>query len=208
MSLSDQRWTLNKYEMRGATRIYVEKMGKLLMRYGLKMEFASRILALFALSGLFINLSSALVQAQQPGGKANLPHLADLMNEAMQVHHAKLWLAGHAGNWVLASYELMKIKETIEEVKETIVDIQASSAQWRLAPVGEMLKTFGSNLSSLDQAISSKDASKFEVSYREITATCNACHQSAGQSHIKIIVPTNSSGAFSNQDFTNDSGRP
>ena len=62
------------------------------------------------------------------------------MNEAMQVHHAKLWFAGHANNWALAGYELKKIKETIEEVKETIVDIQMAAPQWQRVPVGEMLE--------------------------------------------------------------------
>jgi hypothetical protein len=184
-------------------------MGKLLVRYAVKMTVTCRhFFTSFAIAGLLINLNQPLVLAQQASGKANLPHLSDLMNEAMQVHHTKLWLAGHANNWTLAAYELTKIKETIEEVKETIVDIQTSSPQWRRVPVGEMLRTFDSNLNSLEQAIKAKDASKFGITYREITATCNACHMSAGQPQIKIIVPQNGNNAFSNQDFTSENGRP
>ena len=37
-----------------------------------------------------------------------------MMNNAMQIRHAKLWFASHVNNWTLASYELRKIAETID----------------------------------------------------------------------------------------------
>ena len=125
-------------------------------------------------AGLLIGLSSTPGLAQEAKGKGYLPHLADLMNEAMQVHHAKLWFAGHANNWELASYELKKIKETIEEVKETIVEIQTAAPQWQRVPVGEMLAILDGALVNLDQAVKTKDAAKFDTAYHELTATCNA----------------------------------
>ncbi len=156
-------------------------------------------------AGLLIGLSSTPGLAQEAKGKGYLPHLADLMNEAMQVHHAKLWFAGHANNWELASYELKKIKETIEEVKETIVEIQTAAPQWQRVPVGEMLAILDGDLVNLDQAVKTKDAAKFDTAYHELTATCNACHVRAGQPQIKIIEPSqNGSGTFPDQDFTSD----
>ena len=86
---------------------------------------APAFICLFGVVGiasLLVNLDPNLVRAQE--AKENLPHLGDLMNNAMQIHHTKLWFAGHANNWALASYELRKIKETIEQVKEDIVTIQ------------------------------------------------------------------------------------
>ena len=164
-----------------------------------------KALLLIVMPGLvgIVGMLVAPTHAQQTRG--NLPHLADLMNEAMQVHHAKLWYAGHANNWALAAYEVRKIKETIVEIKETIVDIQVSSPQWQNVPVGEMLRSFDSSLDALDQVVKARDAAKFEIVYRDFTATCNACHSRAGQPQIKIIQPLPNGGtSFPDQDFNAD----
>ncbi len=124
------------------------------------------LLGLVGMVGLFVNLIAAPGFAQDAKNKGQLPRLADLMNEAMQVHHTKLWFAGHADNWALADYEVRKIKETIEEIKETIVDIQTASAQWQRVPVGEMLTSVDSSLDMLGQAIKSRDGTKFDTAYR------------------------------------------
>ena len=123
------------------------------------------------------------------------------MNESMQVHHTKLWLAGHANNWPLAAYEARKIGETIEELKEAIVTIQKKSTKWQRFPVGEMLNIFDSRLDAVVKSVKDKDASKFETAYRQLTTACNGCHVKAAEPQIKIIVPAGA-GPFANQDFT------
>ncbi len=153
------------------------------------------------IASVLVNLDPNLVRAEE--AKGNVPQLGDLMNDAMQIHHTKLWFAGHVNNWALANYELRKIKETIEEVKEDIVTIQTRSPQWRHVSINEMLKSFDSSLKSLDQAIKAKDANRFDASYRELTAACNACHVSIGQPQIKIVEPL-LNGSFADQDFTAD----
>ena len=163
---------------------------------------------LIGAAGLFMNFNSTPARAQDTKANGYVAHLADLMNEAMQVHHAKLWFAGHASNWVLAAYEVKKIKETIVEIKESIVDIQTASPQWQHVPVGEMLRSFDSNLDAVDQAVKAKDATKFDTAYHDLTATCNACHTRAGQPQIRIVVPLpNGGGPFPDQDFTSGSGQ-
>ena len=167
---------------------------------------ALAFMSLFGLVGsasLLVNLDSNPVRAQEAKG---IPHLGDLMNYAMQVHHTKLWFAGHANNWALASYELRKIKETVEEVKEAIVIIQTFSPQWQHVSINEMLKSVDSKLESLDQAVKAKDANRFDINYRELTTACNACHVSVGQPQIKIVEPL-LNGNFADQDFTTDGGR-
>ncbi|MGB8895772.1 MAG: hypothetical protein WA322_00350 [Pseudolabrys sp.] len=165
------------------------------------------LLGLVGIASLLVNLNSMPVHAQGVKAKGYLP-LAHLMNDAMQIHHTKLWFSGNAKNWALAAYELKKIKDTIEEVKESIVDLQNSSPEWRRLPIGEILTSFDSNLRSLDQAIKAKDAVRFDSSYSELTGTCNACHVSAGQPQIKIVKPLLSgSSTFADQDFTTDSGQ-
>ena len=166
------------------------------------------LLGLIGAAGLFMNLNSRPALAQGAAVKGYVPHLADLMNEAMQVHHAKLWFASHANNWVLAAYEVKKIKETIVEIKESIVEIQVASPQWQHVPVGEMLRSFDSNLDAVEQAVKEKNAAKFDTAYHDLTATCNACHARAGQSQIRIMAPLPNSGSpFPDQDFTSDSGQ-
>ncbi len=159
---------------------------------------------LVGIASLLVNLDANPVRAQE--AKGNLPHLGDLMNNAMQIHHTKLWFARHANNWALASYELRKIKETIDEVKEDIVTIQIRSPQWRHVSINEMLQRVESNLKSLDQAVKAKDASRFDTNYRELTAACNACHVGFGQPQIKIVEPLSNS-TFADQDFAADGGQ-
>ena len=166
------------------------------------------LIFLFLLAGvtfnsLLINFNATPAHAQPPDSKGYLPRLADLMNEAMQVHHTKLWFAGHANNWPLADYEVKKIKETILEIKEAIVDIQTASSQWQHVPVGEMLMGLDSSLDNLDQAVKAKNLVNFDTAYQKLTAACNACHARAGQAQVKIIEPLpNGSAIFPDQDFT------
>jgi hypothetical protein len=69
-----------------------------------------------------------------------------------------------------------------------------------------MLQNVDSNLKSLDQAVKAKDANRFDINYRELTAACNACHVSFGQPQIKIVEPL-SNGTFADQDFAADGGQ-
>lgn len=168
-----------------------------------------RALVLMSLLGLFgavtflTSFNATPGRAEEAKSNRYLPHLANLMNEAMQVRHTKLWFAGRAENWPLAAYEVKKIKETIEEIKESIVDIQTVSPQWQLVSVNEMFKNLNSNLDALDQAVTAKNPVRFETAYQGFTAVCNACHIAAGQPQIKIIQPLpNGGGMFADQDFT------
>lgn len=167
------------------------------------------VLLLGSLGGaaLLVNFETTPARAQAPSANRYMPHLGDLMNQSMQVNHTKLWLAGHAGNWRLAAYEVAKLKETIEEVKEAIVDIQKSSAKWQRAPVGELLGNVDSELNALRQAVKAKNPDRFTAAYRGLTAACNACHRRVGESQIKIIEPAPAGGGtFIDQDFTADGG--
>lgn len=154
-------------------------------------------------AALLIIFNASFVLGQDFRGAS--PRLADLMNEAMQVHHTKLGLAGRANNWALANYEVKKVKETVVEVKEAIVGIQTTSAQWKRIPVGEMLTSVDSSLNMLEQAITAKNKVEFDNAYSELTAACNACHVRAGQPQIKIMSPQAEGGnSFPDQDFADD----
>ena len=140
--------------------------------------------------------------AASAAGDAFVPGLGEIMS-LQQMRHTKLWLAAHAGNWRLATYEVAKLKETVEMVKEAIVDIQQASAKWQKAPVGDMFGNLDTELHALDQAVKAKDAEKFTAAYRGLTGVCNACHARVGESQIKIIEPAPAGGGtYVDQDFT------
>jgi hypothetical protein len=121
----------------------------------LRGAFRALLLLGFVGSGALL-VGSAAAHAEQAAGKGYLPGLGDLMNASMQVHHLKLWFAGHADNWPLATYELKEIQETIE-------DIGTFAPKWHDVPVGEMVKTLDTSLEHLDAAIKAKDAVKFDA---------------------------------------------
>lgn len=173
------------------------------------MQFSAKVVVgyfcsrLFLVTGaLLLGLITHSVLAQDIQNSRSSPRLADLMNEAMQVHHTKLAFAGYGGNWDLASYEVSKLKETIVEIKEAIVGIQSTSPLWRRIPAGEMLANIDLSLTKLEKAVSAKDIISFNTAYNELTSACNACHVRAGQPQIRIIIPHSAAGdTFPDQDF-------
>jgi hypothetical protein len=154
------------------------------------------VLGIAGPAALLVDFIGPPARADEAKGKGYLPGLGDLMNASMQVHHTKLWFAGHADNWALAAYELKEIKETIE-------DIESFSPEWQGVPVGEMVKSLDPNLTALDQAIKAKNPVKFDTAYHQLTEGCNTCHAGANHPEIKIIEPIpQGGGTFADQDFT------
>jgi len=142
-------------------------------------------------------LGGAVAVSQGPAAvPAYSPGLGDLMNESMQVHHVKLWLAGSARNWSLAAYEA-------KELRETVGDVQTFSPKWHNIPVGAMVSGLIPDLNRVDQAISAKDTVKFAAAYQQLTAACNTCHAGAGHPEIKVVEPSaRAAASFPDQVFT------
>jgi len=158
--------------------------------------------ALAALTGLaIIAMVPAISRAQQDEpNRADLPpqpfapQLSALMNLLIQPRHAKLGLAGRTGNWPLATYALVEIRQVFAGIKK---------AQPRFAglPVAELVEAaIGQPLNAVEAAIKQQDAKKFAVAYDQLTQGCNACHQAVDHPFVVIKVPDAS--AFPNQDFS------
>jgi len=58
-------------------------------------------------------LQARIDSLQQRLDDAYKPGLGEFMS-GIQVHHAKLWFAGSAGNWKLADFEIGEIRETLD----------------------------------------------------------------------------------------------
>jgi hypothetical protein len=140
-------------------------------------------------------------QAQQPPApsppSAPAPYvlgMGDLMNTLVQPRHAKLGLAGAAGNWPLAAYALAEIRQVFGR-------IAAAVPKFRGYPVADLADAaLKQPLAAIDDAIKAQDAKKFAAAYGELTQGCNACHASLDHPFVVIKVPDAS--AFPNQDFS------
>jgi hypothetical protein len=134
------------------------------------------------------------VRAQAP---ANPPafHLSfgELMTVAIQARHLKLGLAGQDRNWAYAAYELRELQSAFQRVADAV-------PVYRSTDMAALIKaTMAAPLADLSDAIKKHDGGKFDEAYEQLTATCNACHQSTNHEMVVIQVPRASS--YPNQDF-------
>ena len=122
-----------------------------------------------------------------PADTQYVPRLGDIMN-AMQVRHMKLWFAGKARNWELASYELRLLRTGLVEAAVLYGDLPVDNVTTMVKP-----------LEAVGDAITAGDSRRFARTFGELTEGCNACHQSVNRGFIVMRVPETS--PFSNQVF-------
>ena len=141
----------------------------------------------------------AAAHAQQPAPSAPtapVPYvwgMGDMMNTLVQPRHAKLGLAGAAGNWPLAAYALAEIRQVFGRIAGVV-------PRFRGYPVADLADAaLKEPLAAVDDAIKAQDVKKFAAAYSELTQGCNACHASLDHPFVVIKVPDAS--AFPNQDF-------
>jgi hypothetical protein len=119
--------------------------------------------------------------------------LGDLMTAFVQPRHIKLGLAGSENNWSYAAYELDQLRETLNDVAEIL-------PKYRDLSIPDMItRTVNEPLTALDRAIKAEDGKQFAAAYGQLTAACNACHQSYDRGVIVIQPPAGA--AFPDQDF-------
>jgi hypothetical protein len=123
------------------------------------------------------------------------PGLGELMTAFVQPRHIKLGLAGAAGNWAYAAYELDELREAFDDVGKLV----PKHGNLMMAPA--IASTVKPPMAALAKAISAKDAAAFKTAYGQLTEACNACHKSADHPMIVIKVPDAGSTAFPDQEF-------
>ena len=116
------------------------------------------------------------------------PGLGEFML-GFQMHHAKLWFAGQAGNWGLSDFETKEIRESLEDIQNYCSD----------RPEVSFISMINPALDSVDKAIGNKNIAKFSNSFNLLTTTCNNCHHITKQEFNVIQIPT--TPPFSNQVF-------
>jgi hypothetical protein len=121
------------------------------------------------------------------------PGLGELMTALVQPRHIKLGLAGNEQNWPYAAYELGELTETFADIAKLV------PKHGNLSIPEAIASTVKPPMAALAAAIKAKDAGGFTKAYADLTASCNACHQSADHPMIVIQVPLVS--PFPDQDF-------
>lgn len=118
------------------------------------------------------------------------PGLGEFMS-GIQVHHAKLWFAGQAGNWKLSDFETKEIREALDDIQTYCTD----------RPEVASLPMIRPPLDSVDQAIRNRSLPQFKSAFILLTNTCNNCHRSAKHEFNVIQIPA--VPPFTNQSFQN-----
>jgi len=126
------------------------------------------------------------------GAAARGPGLGEIMS-LQQMRHSKLWFAGSAGNWPLASYELDELKEGFDDVRKLFPTHDGV----RLTPLLDVVEKTA--MPDLVKAVAAQDAARFADAFDALTAACNGCHQAAKHGFIMIQRPT--SLPYTNQSF-------
>jgi hypothetical protein len=151
------------------------------------------------LTGVVVTTLGAAAQAQQPAPSMPSPpapyvlSMGDMMNTLIAPRHAKLGLAGAAGNWPLAGYALVEIRQAFAG----IIKVQP---KFRGFPVADLVDAaLKQSLADVDDAIKQQNPKQFASAYEHLTQGCNACHASLDHPFVVIKVPDAS--AFPNQDF-------
>jgi hypothetical protein len=152
------------------------------------------VATILAVGGANLCCEAAAQSAPPAAGSGYHPTVADLMNALIQPRHAKLGLAGEAGNWPLAAYALFELNQGFKSVGQ-------SWPTWRRLSLPDMIETLiAGPTKTLDQAIKARDAAQFASAYQQLTQACNSCHSAVGHEFIVIKAPDLSS--FTNQNFT------
>jgi hypothetical protein len=157
--------------------------------------------ALIAMAAAFAVAAAGEVRSQQqsppPNADAGAPYvltMGDMMNTLIQPRHAKLGLAGRAGNWPLAAYALIEIRQAFAGIKK-------AQPKFRGLPVPELVDAaLGPPLDAVEAAIRDQDPAKFAAAYDRLTQGCNACHQSVD--HPFVVIKAPDASAFPDQDFS------
>jgi hypothetical protein len=135
-----------------------------------------------------------------PATQAYTPGLGEIMT-LTQMRHAKLWFAGQAANWSLASYELDELHEGLDDAatfhpthKDAPLPIPALIAKIMTDP-----------LQQLEKAIKAHDGNAFNQAFDAATEACNACHRATNFGFNLVTRP--SANPYSNQTFQLPQGR-
>jgi hypothetical protein len=140
-----------------------------------------------------LNLGNAQTPPSPEPPQAYRQSFGDLMTIAVQPRHTKLGLAGQERNWTYATYELRELQGAFERIGRAVPTYKSMNT-------ADLINaTTKAPMEDVAAAIKRGDAAKFAEAFAQLTATCNACHQSTDHAAVVVQVPRASS--YPDQDF-------
>ena len=132
--------------------------------------------------------------AAAPPAESFVPGLGEIMT-LQQMRHAKLWLAGNAGNWPLADYELKELGEGFDDV----VTLHPTHEESPVDPKDAVPRIVTQPMADLRAVVDRKDAAAFPAAFDALTTACNNCHQATNFGFNVVQRPT--ANPYPNQAF-------
>ncbi|HET7610730.1 MAG TPA: hypothetical protein VFK29_02975 [Rhodanobacteraceae bacterium] len=143
---------------------------------------AARPSAGTAEAGEVAALEAKVAQLEQ---RIAAPELGQQMLE-LQIRHDRLWWAGKAGNWNLAYYMVSELGEALRGIEETNGEAPELQPQ-KLSEV--MPAMMDPAIRNVQEALAKKDTAAFAQAFDRLSASCNACHATAGVEFLHIQRP-------------------
>lgn len=162
------------------------------MREGAAVRTPLRRRARALLAALSLGMAAGCTPSDAP--PPYVPGLGEIMS-GQQMRHAKLWLAGEAGNWELVRYE-------IDELEEGFDDAVAYHPTHRNTdlPLAELIPQMTREpIAALRRADEARDRAAFEQAFDALTDACNGCHRATSFGFNVVTRPRGN--PFVNQDF-------
>ena len=157
----------------------------------MRVEFVTRTLMVGAIVAAACSRPPAPAAAAEESYR---PGFGEIMS-LQQMRHTKLWFAGQAGNWDLASYELDELGEGFDDV----VKYYPTHKESPVSPKDVIPKMATLALDALKAAVDKKDRTAFERAYDQLTTGCNTCHQAMNFAFNRVQRPA--SNPYPNQLF-------
>jgi hypothetical protein len=132
--------------------------------------------------------------APSSAAEAYVPGLGEIMS-LQQMRHTKLWLAGSAGNWPLAEYEVVELGEGFDDV----VKLHPTHEGSPVDPKDAIPRIVVQPLAMVRAAVEKKDATAFGQAYDALTKGCNDCHQATNFGFNVVQRPA--TNPYPNQAF-------
>jgi hypothetical protein len=160
------------------------------------LSFGRHALACTLIAGAFaLGTACAKPAGEGPASRESYtPGLGEIM-AATQMRHLKLWYAGQAANWPLASYEMDELEEGFAEAVRFHPEHKQAPR-----PLAELVPEFTAGpLAALRAAIAKQSRTEFVAAHDALTAGCNGCHAA---SEFRFNVVTRPAGnPYTNQRF-------
>src|SRR5258706_11388394 len=118
-----------------------------------------KMMFISVLAGIVV-LPSCRPPSSPIAAEAYAPGLGEIMT-LQQMRHTKLWLAGQAGNWDLAAYEIKELGEGFDD----ILTYHPTHEESPVAPKDAIPRMVTAPVADLRSAIERKDTQAFEAAF-------------------------------------------